>query len=65
VQYDLINLDYNHQDIMKSIDIIEKYLDVLQEIVEKLVFSDKTIPKPTEEPKKPTGSKVKIVRINK
>lgn len=64
-QYYLINLEYDHQNIQSSLEAIGNFLTLLGKVAEKMAFADKTAPKPAEEPKKPAGSKVKIVRINK
>jgi len=67
-QYDLINLEYSHLDIYQSIETIERYLIIFHSLVDKLVFSDKTIPEekaPEPKPEPQKSPKVKIVRLNK
>jgi hypothetical protein len=47
--YELINLEYDHQDIFASVKKVEKYLTLVEDLFQKMVFSGKQIP-PKEAP---------------
>jgi len=53
--YELMNLEYDHQDIFSSVKKVEGYLSLVQELFEKMVFSGKQGPPVPKS--KPTKSK--------
>jgi len=58
--YELMNLEYDHQDIFGSVRKVENYLFLVHDLFEKMVFSGKGVPS-VKEPaplKKPKGGPV-------
>jgi len=52
--YELMNLEYDHQDIFSSVTKVDKFVSLVQDLFQKMVFSGKQIPpvKETPSPKK-------------
>lgn len=48
--FELINLEYDHQDVFPSLKKVENYLNLVQDLFEKMVFSGKQAPPPKETP---------------
>ena len=48
--YELLNLEYDHQDIYTSVLKVEKYLNLVHDLFEKMVFSGKGVPQVKESP---------------
>jgi hypothetical protein len=47
--FDLLNLEYDHQDIYASVLKVEKYLNLVHDLFEKMVFSGKAVPPAKEQ----------------
>ena len=50
--FELMNLDYDHQDIYGSVQKVENYLNLVHDLFEKMMFSGKVAP-PVKETKPP------------
>ncbi len=46
--FELLNLEYDHQDIYASVLKVEKYLNLIHDLFEKMVFSGKAMPSEKE-----------------
>lgn len=54
--FELLNLEYDHQDIYASVLKVERYLDLVQDLFEKMMLSGKGVP-PVKEPAPPVKTK--------
>ena len=48
--YELMNLEYDHQDIFSSVTKVDKFITLVQDLFQKMVFSGKQIPPAKESP---------------
>jgi hypothetical protein len=62
--FELMNLEYDHQDIYASVEKVENYLSLVDDLFEKMVFSGKAAP-PVQESKPPVRHGPVIIKDGK
>ena len=62
--FELMNMEYDHQDIYASVEKVEKYLALINDLFEKMVFSGKAAP-PVRESKPPSRHGPVIIKDGK